>query len=402
MVKKSMVKKLSPPFEKHLKEYRKATKKQRGEIITNFEKVYGRSRKSIIRSFNRLLKGKSKQSKNYNQANRRRSPGRPIKYGKDVDAAIETILEVYNYPGADRFHASLSEAVKALIRHHEWSHKQDTTDKLLSISLGSFKQRVANISRTKGLIRGFSTTRSSGILRDVPIFTGNWQEVPVGYCQVDTVVHAGARLEGTMVYTVNLVDVVTYWQEFRAQLSKGELATRNSLMVMNNRLPFKLTGLHPDSGSEFINIILKRWCNKHDIEFTRSRPSKKNDNCYIEQRNDSTIRQYVGYDRYDCMESVSTLNEIYDVLRLYINFFQPTTKLLSKTKLKNGKWHYERDKARTPYARVMEQPDDIVSPETKQALKTQYESLNPKQLLATIKALTIKLDQIQKAQGYHF
>lgn len=395
-----MVENISPPFNKFLAQYRKASKKERGEILNNFEKVYGRSRKSLIRSFNRLLGYHG--GKKACEHTRRHSPGRPLKYGKDVTAAIEEILEAYNFPGADRFYSSLAEAVRILSRDGDWKYTTETTNSLLQMSLGTFKTRVAKISRARGLMRGFSTTRSSNIMREVPIFTGSWQEVGPGYCQIDTVVHSGPRLEGNMVYTVNVVDVATYWQEFRAQLNKGELATRNSLMAINNRLPFNLHGIHPDSGSEFINRVLKTWCDNHDIELTRSRPSKKNDNCYIEQRNDSTVRRYLGYGRYDCMEAVSAMNKLYDVLRLYINFFQPTTKLLSKTKLQNGKWHYERDKAKTPYQRVLELPDHIVSPETKQTLKAQYETLNPKQLLATIQTSTIKLEQTQKAQGYHF
>ncbi len=150
------------------------------------------------------------------------------------------------------------------------------------------------------------------------------------------------------------------------------------------------------------------WCKQNQIDLSRSRPNKKNDNCYVEQRNRVVVRKYVGYERYDCAEAVTVINELYEVLRLYINFFQPTYKLIRKQKrvLKsNGQQAtkpYKRiyDKIRTPYQRVLERKD--VAQDNKQKLRNQYETLNPKVLRDTIQVLTIKLHKTQKDQGYHF
>ena len=397
MVKESVIK---PPFKQHLATYRKATKKGRGEILDNFERVYGRPRKSLIRSFNRLLGYKKRKLSNKKGKPKRRLPGRPLKYTKNVDAAIETILEAYNFPSAERIHDSIPEAIRILKRDSLWKYDEQTTNLLINMPLGSLKPRVAKISRDRGLMRGFSTTRPSKIFQDIPVYLGNWREEGAGYGQIDTVVHSGPRLEGIMAYTVNFVDVATYWQEPVAQLNKGELATKKSLEIIKARAPFRLRGLHPDSGSEFINYTLKKWCDKNQIEYTRSRPSKKNDNCYIEQRNDVVVRKYVGYERYDCERAVIAMNELYGVLRLYINYFQPSFKLISKTKQRNGKWKYEYDIPATPYQRVMTSKD--IPESTKMKLKEEYETLNPKLLLDKIKVLTIKLQKIQKEEGYHF
>ena len=212
---------------------------------------------------------------------------------------------------------------------------------------------------------------------------------------------------GTMVYTVNYVDVATYWQEPVAQLSKADDVTVDSLRIIAQRLPWKLKGLHPDSGSEFINEAGIGWCKQRRIELTRSRPSKKNDNCYIEQRNLVVVRKYVGYERYDCMEAVDAMNELYVALRLYLNFFQPTFKLQGKEKRVNtdGKQMakpYKRiyDIPKTPYKRVLEQKD--IDQTIKDRLAAQYVTLNPKVLRDTIQVLTSKLERIQRAQGYHF
>ena len=389
-----------PPFEQHLAAYRKATKNGRGEILDNFERVYGRPRKSLIRSFNRLLGYKKKKPNSKNNKSKRRPPGRPTKYTQMVNAAIETILEAYNFPSAERIHDSIPEAIRILKRDSVWKYDETTTSLLINMPLGSLKPRVAKISRDRGLMRGFSTTRPSKIFQDIPTYLGNWREEGAGYGQIDTVVHSGPRLEGIMAYTVNFVDVNTYWQEPVAQLNKGETATKKSLQIIKARVPFELKGLHPDSGSEFINYTLKKWCDINHIEYTRSRPSKKNDNCYIEQRNDVVVRKYVGYERYDCNRAVAAMNELYSILRLYINYFQPSFKLVSKTKQTNGKWKYEYDTPATPYQRVLANKD--IPESVKNKLKEEYETLNPIQLLDKIKTLTIRLQKIQKEEGYHF
>ena len=380
--------------------YRKATKKEKGAILSNLCAVTGRSRDSVSRTlrivlgYNKRLKIKKPLVKN--------NRGRPHKYSKDVDAALEYIWESYNYPCAERLKEVIPEAIKIFNRDSEWKFGESTNKLLFGMSLGSIKIRTVNMSKKKGLIRGFSTTRTSKLLNDIPIFCGDWSKKGAGYGQIDTVVHSGPKLEGNMVYTVNFVDVATYWQEPVVQLGKSERATIKSIKTIQDRLPFKLRGLHPDSGSEFINFSLLNVCKKEGIELTRSRPSKKNDNCYIEQRNNSTIRYYVGYERYDCIEAVDALNELYESIRLYINFFQPTYKLLRKERLPNGKYHRVYDTPRTPYQRVLELDNSICSEEQKLKLKSQYEQLNPRKLLAKIKALTIKLQKIQRDLGYHF
>ena len=396
-----------PPFEQHLEAYRKASKKGRSKILDDFERVYKRPRKSLIRSFNRLLGynkykklDKGKASRKNPSSHKNKSRGRPIKYDNKVNAAIETILEAYNFPSADRIHPFIPEAIRIFKRDSTWKYDEETTNLLINMPLGSLKPRVAKISRNRGLMRGFSTTRPSKIFKDIPVYLGDWSKEGPGYGQIDTVVHSGPRLEGTMVYTVNFVDVATYWQEPVAQQGKGELTTKKSLKAIKSRVPFDIVGLHPDSGSEFINYTLKKWCDENNIKYTRSRPSKKNDNCYVEQRNDVVVRKYVGYERYDCKRAVVAMNELYSVLRLYVNYFQPSFKLISKTKLKNGKWKYEYDTPATPYQRVLARED--IPESVKMKLKEEYETLNPKLLLDKIKALTIKLQKIQKEEGYHF
>jgi hypothetical protein len=357
-------------------------------------------RKAIIKAFARERKRRKWELPE--------TRGRPKVYTADTEAALAFVWEQYDFPSAERLVDEIAEAVRIFKRDGMWSYCESTTTQLLCMSLGAMKIRCVVMAKKRGLLRGISTTRSGELLRSVPVFFGSWSNKPAGYGQVDTVVHSGPKLMGTMAYTVNYTDVATYWQEPIAQLNKGERATYDSLQVIKDRLPFPMTGIHPDSGSEFINQVGLAWCDENDIDLTRSRPYKKNDNRYVEQRNRVVVRKYVGYERYDCAQAVEAMNELYDVLRLYINFFQPTYKLVRKEKrvLKadgtQAAKPYKRiyDKIRTPYQRVLDRED--IDQSVKDKLTKQYETLNPKVLRDTIRSLTTKLHKTQQDQGYHY
>jgi hypothetical protein len=387
-------------IQEKLPAYIRATAVEKTAIVTSIVTVSGMHRKAVIRA---LRRERTRES--------HKPPprlGRPKIYTAEAEAALAWVWEQYNYPGAERLQGELAEAVRIFTRDDMWHYSESATAQLLGMSLGAMKLRTVALAKKRGLLRGKSTTQSGALLRSVPTFFGSWSGKGAGHGQVDTVVHSGPKLMGTMVYTVNYVDVATYWQEPVAQLDKTDKATLDSLRIIARRLPWRLKGLHPDSGSEFINKAGITWCKQRKIELTRSRPNKKNDNCYIEQRNLVVVRKYVGYERYDCREAVIAMNELYETLRLYLNFFQPTFKLQGKekrTSAKDGKQTakpYKRiyDIPKTPYARVLERAD--ISQAVKDSLTAQYETLNPKVLRDTIQALITKLERIQREQGYHF
>lgn len=380
-----------------LPEYIVATVPEKTVIISSIVTVTGMQRKAVIRAL-----GRERRRSNWLAPPKL---GRPRVYTAETDAALSWVWEQYDYPSAERLFTEIPEAVHIFIRDDMWRYSEVATQQLLDMSLATCKRRTVALAKRRGLLRGISTTRSGSLLRSVPVFFGSWSKKGPGHGQVDTVVHSGPKLMGTMAYTVNYVDVATYWQEPVAQLSKEDGTTVNSLRIIARRL--KLKGLHPDSGSEFINEAGIGWCKQRKIELTRSRPNKKNDNCYVEQRNLVVVRKYVGYERYACMEAVNAMNELYVALRLYLNFFQPTFKIQGKERRINtdGKQMakpYKRiyDKPKTPYKRVLERKD--IDQTIKDRLTAQYETLNPKVLRDTIQALTSKLERIQRAQGYHF
>jgi hypothetical protein len=188
--------------------------------------------------------------------------------------------------------------------------------------------------------------------RQVPIRTfAEWDEDRPGFCEVDLVGHDGGNLLGEFCQTLTLTCVNTGWTEVRALPNKAQRWVHEALDDLSRELPFPLLGLDTDNGSEFINHQLFRWCADREITFTRSRPFRKNDNCFVEQKNWSVVRQQVGYGRYDTPAELEVLSELYGHLRLYVNFFQPQMRLVEKTR-REAKVA-RRYTARTPYRRVL-------------------------------------------------
>lgn len=174
-------------------------------------------------------------------------------------------------------------------------------------------------------------------------------------------------------WTLNFVDVKVQWTEQIAVCNKAQMHVFAGIKTIRGRLPFPLLGYDSDSGSEFINHQLYRYSIQEKITFTRGRAGKKNDNAFVEEKNDSVVRRWVGYGRYDTWEQVAIRNELYGVLRLYTNFFLPVMKLKEKVRI-GSKIIKRYDKPTTPYQRILEAED--VAKEVKDRLRNQYKTLN--------------------------
>jgi len=200
--------------------------------------------------------------------------------------------------------------------------------------------------------------------------------------------HDGGVTSGDYCQSLDATDVRSGWTELRALRNKAQVWTQEAIDDVRQKLPFPLLGLDSDNGSEFINAHLLRYCEEHEITFTRSRPWRKNDSCYVEQKNYTAVRKYVGYFRYDTDEQLLLLSRLYEVLCLYLNFFQPQARL--KEKVRQGSRVKKRyDEPKTPYQRLMENQE--VDELTKRKLRRQYAKLNPAQLMREINSLQRKL-----------
>jgi hypothetical protein len=352
--------------------YGNANRKDKRVILDQFAADAGYQRKYAIALLNRLPVARSVSDE------KRPRKTRPRIYDAKVQEALQIVWEIENRPCGKRLAPFLPALVEALNRHGEIHWDKVVTDKLLAMSAAT-ADRLLAAARASAGPRGKTTTKPGTLLKNqIPIRTfSEWDDGRPGFVEADLVAHCGATTRGEYVNTLTLTDVATQWTECLSLRNRSQIAVSEAVALARKLLPFALLGLDCDNGAEFINAILLRYCKEEKITFTRSRPYKKNDQCHVEQKNWSIVREHVGYDRLETDRELSLLRTLYVTLRLYVNFFQPCLKLTHKERF-GAKVKKQYDKARTPYQRVME--SGVLTDEQAKALKEQYESLNPAQL----------------------
>lgn len=297
------------------------------------------------------------------------------------DAAIEIVLKdiwvATNLPCSKRLKHLIPIWLPFYKKH---SITEQIRKKLLTISASTI-DRIMAPSRAKFCKKGLATTKPGSIIKKhIPVKTNQWDEQKPGFLEADTVAHCGTSVAGMFVYTVNCVDIATQWTEQRAVWGKGEKGVLNAMKDIESHLPFTVKGFDCDNGSEFLNWHLVRHFQdrKQPVQFTRSRPYKKNDNAHVENKNWTHIRQYIGYQRFDKPELVAMLNELYSSQwNLYFNFFNNSFQLIEKKRIKS-KIIKKYDPPKTPYQRIMK--SELITEETKQQLKRIKDNLDPFEL----------------------
>jgi len=310
-------------------------------------------------------------------------------YDQEVFGVLRKIWGIFDYICSKRLAPFLSEIIPVLEKWEEIKLSAKVREKLLKISAATI-DRLLSETRKKYRIKGRSTTRPGTLLKkSIPIRTfADWDEARPGFFEVDLVSHDGGAVRGDFIQSLNFTDISTGWDEMIAVKNKAQRWVFSGIETIKERLPFSILGIDSDSGSEFINDHLLRYCEKEQITFTRSRPYRKNDSCFVEQKNYSVIRRAVGYSRYDTDYDLVILNELYSYLRLYVNFFQPVRKLIKKERI-GSKVIKRYDEAKTPYRRVLASPD--IEEEIKMKLRKEYAMLNPAELKRKITKLQNKL-----------
>jgi len=359
--------------------YLKASRAEKQKILDEFTANTGYHRKYAIR----ILKHGYKH-----RPSLRKSKGRKAIYRGEVVEVLEQIWEIYGRICSKRLHPYLPEGIKVLERCGEIELSPETKELLLHISRSSIDRCLAHARFNKP--RGLSTTKPGTLLKkNIPVRTfADWNEDQPGFMEVDLVAHCGESAAGQFLYTLTCTDLCTGWTEPIALPRRSQEAVCNSIKTMRQDLPFDLLGIDSDNGSEFINDLLYHYCLDEKITFTRSRPYKKNDQAHVEQKNWSVVRHVVGYDRLESSEQYALLEDIYADLRLYVNFFQPVLKLISKERIVN-KVICKYDIAKTPYQRVMERKE--VSLARKAHLLNLYLHLNPAELRRRIDEKILQL-----------
>jgi len=364
--------------------YRRAGKRDKGKLLDHLQALTGYSRSYAARAF-----------RTAGNANKQRGGHRPgsgrKRYYDDVVQDLQRIWAILDFPAGKRLAPFLPEIIPVLEHHKEIELLPGVRSKLLTISAATIDRLLAP-ERKRLQLKGRSGTKPGSLLKNnIPIKTfADWDDTQPGFIEVDLVAHDGGNSRGDYAQTLDAVDVATGWTETRAVKNKAQRWVFEALQDMITAFPFPILGIDSDNGSEFINAHLIRYCSQHHITFTRSRPYRKNDNCHVEQKNWSVVRKTVGYLRYDQPEQLELLNQLYGVLRLYTNYFQPVLKLIKKER-HGAKVKKKYDQAQTPYQRVLVSPQ--IPEDRKIALKEQYFMLNPASLKRQITNLQEELIQ---------
>ncbi len=322
--------------------YRAAGREVKQVILNEFCANTGYHRKYAIR----LLNGA--QPKRGKVRERRRG----LTYNQETQAVLTAVWEAAGYPWSVRLKALLPQWMPWIRKRFRL--RPEIERQLLRISARQMDRRLKaqKVQRRRSI---YGRTKPGYLLKHhIPVKTDHWDVHQPGFTEVDLVSHSGNSASGEFAHTLNVTDIHTTWTESRAVLGRGEEAVQRALNEIAGVLPFALLGVDSDNGSEFINWHLKRWCEQRQIQLTRGRPYKKDDNAHVEQKNWTHVRKLLGWDRYDTHEAVAAINELYGhELRLWLNLFLPSVKLVKKVRV-GSKVRRVYDAARTPFERVRE------------------------------------------------
>jgi hypothetical protein len=345
-------------------------REQKTKILNEFCTVCGYHRKHVIRllaTFKRFVKPKG------------RKRGKPSVYNHPVILqALERIWLDAQMPCSKRLIA----IIPLWLPHYPGGLDLPVIKALKKISASTI-DRLLKPSRKRYKRRSICTTKPGTLLRQhIPIKTNQWEEFRLGFLEADSVAHCGTSITGEYAYTINFTDIASAWTEQRAVWGKGETDVLEQIKDVEDSLPFPLRGFDCDNGGEFLNHHLLRHFTqnsqrKTQIQFTRSRAYKKDDNAHIEQKNYTHVRQWLGYDRFDNPKIVELLNDLYkNEWRFYHNFFLPSVKLIDKERIRS-KIYKKHDTPQTPYQRLLKADPSDLSNHAKHKLTQQSQTLNP-------------------------
>lgn len=354
--------------------YLRASKKEKGRILDEYCRNTGQERKYSIKKFRYKIRLK--------KAGEQRKP-RKEAYDGPVKVALVRMWEIFDTPCGQRLKPLLRDETERMRHLGELACSNEVAKKLQRIAASTIDEKLKHEKEVLLLHQKYKRKNTPLLCHQVPMKASYEldREHP-GQIQVDCVEHCGASASGEYVNSLSTVDIFSGWWEGDAVMGKGQERALAALDIARKRAPFSWNEIHPDNGGNIMNYHLYAYATKEELAFSRSRPYQKNDNCFVEQKNSTHVRQIVGYLRYDTEEERRIISDLYcNELRLYKNFFQPVMKLVSKTRV-HGKIHKKYDAPQTPYRRLME--SNSLSKTQKNKLRKLYQTLNPAELKRTI------------------
>ncbi len=363
------------------------TKKEKSRILDEYCLNTDQARKYAIRKIQPGVDLGQKQRKKRKET-----------YDGQVTSALAKVWEIFDFPCGQRLKPVLEVELDRLMELGELRVSDEVALKLKMMSSATIDRKLKHQREVLHLLRSKGGPKPGSLLKGkIPIRLTEWDTSKIGYVEMDLVVHCGSSAFGDYINTLSTTEVSSGWWEGEAIMGKSQESTFQALKKIRERTPSDWKGLDSDNGSEFINDVLYKYCHREKIEFTRSRPSRKNDNAYIEQKNWTHVRKILGYLRYDTFAELSIINDLYHGdLRLYKNFFQPVMKLVSKERI-GGRVKRKYDTPKTPYQRLIDSGQ--ISDEIRKQLEVVYLSLNPAQLKRSVDARLDKLYHTYEEKG---
>ena len=349
--------------------YRRGAKRKKQTLLDEMEQVTGMHRKSLTR----LLNSRDLRPKPPQRRPRRRA------YGAEVEHVVGLVWESLDGICAER----LTPALRTTAEHLEAFGELALTDavrcQLETISVSTVYRMLQRRPSMQARLPRAATERANAVRAPVPAERICWQTQSPGHFEVDLVHHSGPSAAGEYGHSLQMIDVATGWSERVMVLGRSQRAMEAGFRQILDRLPFPIRELHPDNGSEFFNAHLLRFFGEtiSGLRLSRSRPYHKNDNRYVEQKNATLVRQYLGFARLETPEQINQANRLYDDLWTYYNLFQPVMHLADKAYV-DGKLRRRWDKAQTPYQRLV--ASGVLDAEHAAALQQQYRTTNPRAL----------------------
>lgn len=373
------------------KEYLKANKKEKGYLLEEAKKRTGMDKKYIIR--------KLSPETIWDKPSRKPSL-KTREYDSDLIYPLVQLWDIFDEPCGQRLEPLIKAELDKLRYLEEIFLNDGQTEKLKKMSPKTIDRLLEHEKAVRIIEEKYAKKKNNPLLYQVipTKLSDEWNRAITGQIQLDGVEHCGASAQGEYINTISTTDISSHWWEGEGAIGKGQRRTCQAIANCRGRFPFNWTEVHPDNGSSFINYFVWDYVKETDLKFSRSRPYKKNDNCFVEQKNSQNVRKVVGHVRYDTQRELAILNDLYrNELSDYKNFFQPVMRLELKQRSK-GHIYRKYQKAKTPYQWLMDDPN--TPDEIKQELKQRYNSLNPAELKRNIENKLKLLAEVYAAKEH--
>jgi transposase InsO family protein len=353
--------------------YSKSSGKTKRKILDEFIAATGYHEKSAIRVLNTVLAA----------AKVRQTRKRPSLYDEAARAALIVLWEASDRVCGKRLKALVPILLPALERNGHLKLSEEIRVKVLSMSASTIDRllRMPRIAtRTRKASKVMPEARRRIRLRTF----ADWNEPPPGSMEMDLVAHCGDVNRGSYVHSLVLTDIASGWTEAAPIIVRESSLVVETLERIRTGLPFALRAVDVDNGSEFVNNNLIEYCLGRGIELSRSRPYRKNDQAWIEQKNGAVVRKLLGYRRFEGLAAARAITRLYGASRLFVNFFQPSFKLASKQR-DGAKVSKRYHPPLTPYERLLH--SDSITTAAKMALREVAADLDPLKLLEEMRAV---------------